>query len=177
MLAWLDKRSLGHSAPNPFKVMVDGSERVRAVRFGLEVPPNDASIFVCDYMPRDSVREGRETASREFLRSGGGPLGIRALREIVITLADLRQGTDSWASLLGRDRLVSTAVFTFSEGPAIRLVQSPQEGIHEIVLEVAALLDTETYLKSKGLLGSMSDGYLTIADSVIQGLRISLTES
>lgn len=177
MLAWLDKRSLGHSAPNPFKVMVDGSERVRAVRFGLEVPPNDASIFVCDYKFRDSVRDGRKIASRQLLRSGGGPLGIQALREIVITLADLKQGTDSWSSFLGCERLVSTGVFTFSEGPAIRLVQSPQEGIHEIVLEVAALADTKSYLESKGLLGSMSDGYLTIATSAIQGLRLSLTEN
>ncbi len=175
-LAWLDKRSLGHSAPNSFKVMIDGSQRVLAVRFGLDVPPNDASIFVCDYKSRDSVREGREIASRELLRSGGGPLGIRALREIVITLADLKQGTDSWAGFLGRERLVSTGVFTFSEGPAVRLVQSPQEGIHEIVLEVAALAETKTYLESKGLLGSIGDGYLTIATPAVQGLRVVLTE-
>ena len=175
-LAWLDKRSLGHSAPNPFKRMIDGSERVHAVTFGLDVPPNDASIFVCDYKSRDSVREGREMASGELLRSGGGPLGIRALREIVITLADLKQGTDSWASFVGRERLGSTGAFTFWEGPAIRLVQSPREGIHEIVLEVASLADTKTYLESKDLLGSVSDGYLTIATPAIQGLRISLTE-
>ncbi len=110
-LAWLDKRSLGHSAPNPFKVMIDGSERVRAIRFGLDLPPSDASIFVCDYKSRDSVREGREIASRELLRSGGGPLGIRALRGIVIALADLKQGTDSWASFFGRERLGSTGGF------------------------------------------------------------------
>ena len=175
-MAWLDERSLGHSALGPIREMIDGPRLFRWVSFGLDVPPDAAEIFVCDYKFRDSVREGRVAASRELLRSGGGPLGVRAIREIVIAVADLRQGTDSWAGLLGRERLGPPGVFTFAEGPAVRLVQSPRDGIHEVVLEVASLADAKSYLDSKGLLGSEVDGYLTVAAPAVQGLRIRLTE-
>ena len=175
-MAWMDERSLGHSALGPTGEIVDGPEPFRWVSFGVDVPPNDAEIFVCDYKSRDSVREGRENASRELQRSGGGPLGVRAIREIVIALADLKQGADTWASLLGQGRLGPTGVFTLSEGPAVRLVQSPRDAIHEVVLEVASLADAKTYLESKGLFGSMGDDSLTIAAQAVQGLGIRLTE-
>ena len=175
-MAWMDERSLGHAALGPTREMIDGSRRFRWVSFGVDVPPNDAEVFVCDYKSRDSVREGREAAGRELERSGGGPLGVRAIREIVIALANLKQGTDSWAGLLGQGRLGPTGVFTFSEGPAVRLVQSSRDRIHEVILVVVSLADAKRYLESKGLLGSMGDGYLTIAASAVQGLRIKLTE-
>jgi len=175
-LAWLDQMAIGHTAPEPYTMTIEGSEEVLWVTFGLEVPPTTARIFVCDYTDRKSIREGQETGSRELNRTHGGPLGIQGLGEIIISLPNISEGTEEWVNLLGRERMVSEGLFRFSEGPSIRIEQSELEGIREIVLEVASLADAKTFLDSKGFLGQMGEGFLTIAPSAIQGLRIRLRE-
>ena len=146
------------------------------VTFDLDLPPDNAMIFVTDYKRRNAVREGREAASQELLRREGGPLGIRALREIVIAVADLPAAMDSWISFLGAGRMVSAGMFEFSEGPAVRLIQASDEGIRELVLEVASLTAATGYLESKDMLAHTIDGYATIAPSAVQGLTIRITE-
>ena len=175
-LEWLDQRSIGHTPPDPFTMMIEGSEQVFWVTFSLEVPPADATIFVCDYTDRDLIRQGREAGTQELKSVGGGPLGVQGLGEIILKVGDSSTGTEAWINLLGRERLVSEGLFRFSEGPDIRLEQGEPEGLREIVLEVASLEDARVYLDSKGLLGETEQGHLTIAPSAIQGLSIRLRE-
>lgn len=172
----LDKMSVGHTTPEPFKVQYDGAERVAWETFTLDVLPK-AAIFVCDYKARAYVKEGRENGRRELLSSNGGPLGIRGLREIVIALADLQKGIDSWANLLGDEKHVAPGLFQFTEGPSIRLVQNSHDEIRELVLEVDSLNKAKLYLQSRGQLGPMYNGKYTIAPSVIHGLTISLIQN
>jgi hypothetical protein len=174
--AWLDEQPIGHTPLDPFTMMVDGSEQVFWVTFGLEVPPNNATIFVCDYKDRELVGQSQQTASQELMRSGGGPLGILALREIVLAVTDLQQASSSWIDLLGSERLVSPGRFQFSEGPAVRFTESSNEGFRKIVLEVGSLPEARAYLESKGILGAVTDDGLTILPEAIQGLTISLMQ-
>lgn len=175
-LEWLDQRSIGHTPPDPFTMMIEGSEEVFWVTFGLEVPPADATIFVCDYTDRELIRQGREAGAQELRRVEGGPLGVQGLGEIILQMGDPSTGTEEWKKLLGPERLVSEGLFRFSEGPAIRLERGEPEGLREIVLEVGSLEDAEVYLDSKGWLGETGQGHLTIAPSSVQGLTIRLRE-
>jgi len=175
-LEWLDQESIGHTPPDPFTAMIEGSEQLFWVTFGLDVPPSDATIFVCDYTDRELISQGREAGSQELKTASGGPLGVKGLGEIILNVGDLSTDAEAWISLLGRERMVSEGLFRFSQGPAIRLEQGEPEGLREIVLEVASLDDARAYLDSKGLLGEMREGYLTITPSAIQGLKIRLRE-
>ncbi|MGD2124008.1 MAG: hypothetical protein PVJ76_19815 [Gemmatimonadota bacterium] len=175
-LEWLDQNSIGHGAPSPFTVMIEGTEQVFWVTFTLEVPPATATIFVCDYTDRELIRQGREVGTEELTRAGGGPLGVWGVGEIILNVADLSTGTEAWKSLLGGERMVSEGLFRFSQGPAIRLEQGEPEGIREIVVEVVSLDDAKAYLNSKGILGETDQGDLTIGPSAVQGLSIRLRE-
>ncbi|MFC1499580.1 hypothetical protein ACFL6T_01005 [Candidatus Zixiibacteriota bacterium] len=177
-IEWMDQKSIGHSALDPYAINIDGEELVLWETFSIEVPPTISVIFVCDYKDREAfVQEPQAASSQALLNSGGGPVGILACREIVIAVTDIEGDTNDWIRLLGQARLTSPGLFEFSVGPAVRLVESSDVGIREIVLEVRSLDQAREFLASNELLGSMTEDHVMILPEAVQGLDIRLLQS
>lgn len=141
---------------------------------GIVQPP--AVLFFCDYSARETVTRMQRAASDSLTQRNGGPLGVLALREIVIgvaredsAIAHLRALTDSPARQAG-------SVFAFGAGPAIRVVASPSPGILGIVVQVRSLTRARAFLIEHGILGESAPNRLTIAPAAIDGLRIAFVQ-
>jgi hypothetical protein len=168
---------VAHSLPVPYEQMVDGKEKALWTNIRLtELPPLGATLFVCDYKERDRVWQGRAAASQKLTARNGGPLRIKQLREIIVTVKDLSGGRKRWNKLLGAYREKEPGLFIVGSGPAIRLTEGQAEGIREIVIAVSSLASAKDFLSSQHLLGSSSDDRITIQATAVQGLMISLVE-
>lgn len=67
-------------------------------------------------------------------------------------------------------------VFSFEQGPSLRLKKSDASSIEKITLKVNSLEIAKKYLKSKNLLGSISENSIFIDSNSIDGLLIELSD-
>ena len=137
--------------------------------------PDEAGLFICDYKKRDQIFKNRQTSADSLKKNNGGPLGILFLKEIVIASTNYRSQTVELAKLPGIKRNAHN-LFSFEQGPSIRLKNSNLNGIEKIVLKVNSLEETKKYLKSKNLLGAISKNSIFIDPGSIDGLLVELTD-
>jgi catechol 2,3-dioxygenase-like lactoylglutathione lyase family enzyme len=142
--------------------------------------PADATvhIFLSEYSPTYvNVAERRARLRGELIARQGGPLGVAALRELVIGVHDLDGARALWQKLLAPARAAELSVWQIGDGPAIRLVAADKTSVQELVIGVASLERARTFLREKGLLGTDSPGEATIDPSKLNGLRFRLVEA
>jgi hypothetical protein len=138
--------------------------------------PDPRSVFFCDYAERERVARGRREASDALVASDGGPLGVIALREIVLSAVDVEGARAQWRSLLDAPSQESEGAFTFGAGPRVRLVPGTEHAIAGIVVQVRSLEQARSFLAARGWLGAGTGSELTIAPDAIDGLHVALTE-
>lgn len=137
--------------------------------------PDEAGIFICDYKRRDQVSKNRKLSADSLKNNNGGPLGILFLKEIVIGSANYAYHNLELAKLPGIKQNIA-GLFSFLEGPSLRLKVSATNNIEKIVLKVHSLEAAKKYLKSKGLLGSTSIHSIFIDPNSVDGLLFELTD-
>ncbi len=179
-LAELDRRGIAYGAPRPLIATgQDGSKNTLWTNVTLrqfsdgEAAEATTHIFLSEYSPRYvNVEERRERLGTQLAASGGGPLGVEAVKEVIVGVSDLGAARGLWQRLLDPTPLSSFSTWQVGDGPAIRLVQAKQNVPHGLVISVASLPRAKAFLREKGLLGADSEEEATIEPSKIYGLNI-----
>ena len=184
-LAELDRRGITYGKPRPFVVTEqDGSKKtlftnVTLRQFSDADRPAGATmhIFLSEYNPTYvDVEQRRARLRRELRESGGGPLGVKAVKEVAIGATDLKAATRLWEKLLGPRRPSAPGLWQVGDGPAIRVVRAGESRLQGLIISVVSLRRAKTFLRERGLLGSVTGKVVTIDPSKIQGLNIRLVE-
>ena len=182
-LAELDRRGLTYGELRPIAATgQDGSRSTRWTnvtlrQFSDSDGPADATIhvFLTEYSPTYvNVEERRERLRQQLTERGGGPLGIEAVKEIVIGVIDLEAARGLWQKLLDPARSSETNAWQVGSGPAVRLVKANSNEIQELVVLVNSLPRAKAFLQERALLGRYAEEEATIESSKIDGLNIRL---
>ena len=116
--------------------------------------PVDAGlhIFLSEYSPSYVDVAGRRTRiGRELVASGGGPLGVESMREVVVGTSDIETMRARWQQLLNPARAVQ-GVWQVGTGPAIRIVPATENRVEELVVRVTSIGRAKAFLRADGLL-------------------------
>jgi len=172
----LKARRISHGKPAPFRSkQADGSATTLWTTVGLpSVSGDGVEIFFCEYGHDVPAKRGRLLG--QLRSSGGGPLSVHSVKEIVIGARDVERMQGQWQDLLNPLQASSPAVWPVGAGPAIRVIQAEEEEIRGLVINVASLEKARRFLKERGLLGAEQPSVLTVAGSQLQGLNITLVE-
>jgi catechol 2,3-dioxygenase-like lactoylglutathione lyase family enzyme len=162
----------------------DGSGRtlwtnVTLRQFSDSDSPADATIhiFLSEYSPTYlNVAERRARLRAQLVNSGGGPLGVVDVKEVVIGTVDLEMARSLWQRLLNPTPPGASNSWQIGDGPAVRLVPADGNRVQALVIRVASLERAKVFLREKQLLGSDTPGQVTIAPSRIGGLDLRLVE-
>jgi hypothetical protein len=130
--------------------------------------------FLCEFHSFD-VGESRAVVAEELARRGGGPLGLTRTRELVVSTQDAAAEEQRWQRLLDPVKPAESGRWELADGPAIRLVEGPDDGIRTVVWEVGSLARAADWLRAEGWLGEERGGQLSIAAEPLQGLDVRLT--
>ena len=120
----LRERTIEHSAPSvtPGWTTIDVPELSTGLHY-----------FFCEYKtPYATTSEARMQALESV---GGGALGVKRAREIVIGTRDLETSMDSWRKVLGPETPDSSMRWQFENGPDLRIVEHHEDAIVRLVVE------------------------------------------
>ena len=182
-LAELDRRGITYGERRPLvSVGSNGSRNVQWTnvtlrQFSDSDGPADGTmyIFLSEYNPTYvDVGQRRARLRKELAESGGGPLGVVAVKEMVVGLTDLEAARRLWQKLLDPVPPSMPDVWQVGDGPGIRLVPARENAIRTLVVSVASLPKAKSFLRGRSLLGSESDEAATVDSSKIGGLDIRL---
>src|SRR5688572_17418761 len=184
-LTELDRRGIKYGEVRPFSSTDPvGSKKtlftnVTLLQFSDSDRPAGATmhIFLSEYNPTYvDVEQRRARLRRELRESGGGPLGVKAVKEVAIGATDLKAATRLWEKLLEPRRPSAPGLWRVGDGPAIRVVRAGESKLQGLIISVVSLRRAKTFLRERGLLGSVTGKVVTIDPSKIQGLNIRLVE-
>jgi catechol 2,3-dioxygenase-like lactoylglutathione lyase family enzyme len=134
-------------------------------------------IFLSEYNATYvDVEERRARLRRQLVEAGGGPLGVVAVKEVIIGATDLATARRLWQRLLDPTPSSTSDTWQVGSGPAIRLVSARENRIQALVIRVTSLERAKLFLREQQLLGADSDGYLAINPSKVGGLDIRLVD-
>ena len=173
----LDKLGIAHDTIDNSNVSKDsiGALRGWSLLTPKDVLPYDANLFVCDYKNRQGVARNRKSGADKLKEMNGGGLGVIFLREIVIGATDVKK-YDSQLQKLPDIKKNNNNLFSFNEGPALRLQQSSKNGILKVVIAVRSLKDAKVFLESRKLMGDVNEHSVFILPAAMDGLQIELVE-
>ena len=170
----LDAGNVPHGPILPFNCVQNGTPMTLWKNLELSGMMPGSLIFYCEYTFRDQG-DFRQRMEQTLAAANGGVLGITGLEEITIEYAD--------PSVLGKwQRLLPEAAEGIPErrdggnGVTVHLVQSGHNTIASITLQVKSLELAKTALIEKGLLGTVSEGKISINPDAIAGLQVYVTE-
>ena len=112
----------------------------------------------------------------ELAKTGGGPMGVEDLKEVIVGVNDLEAASRLWQRLLDPTPVAGSSTWQVGDGPSIRLVQAKHNTTQGLVIRVASLQRAKTFLREKGLLGTHSEDEATIDPSKIYSLNIRVVE-
>ena len=132
-------------------------------------------VFLTEYSPTYvNVEERRVRLRKQLTDSGGGPLGIEAVKEIVIGVTDLEIARGLWQKLLDPARSSGSNAWQVGSGPALRLVKANKNALQELVVSVNSLPRAKAFLRERALLGRAAGEEATIESSKIDGLNMRI---
>ena len=183
-LAELDRRGITYAAPRPLIATAkDGSKNTLWTNVTLrqfsdgEAADATMHIFLSEYSPKYvDIEQRRARLRAELAKSGGGPMGVEDLKEVIVGVRNLAASTSQWQTLLDPTPVSGPSTWQVGDGPSIRLVQAKDNTILGLMIRVASLPQAKAFLREKGLLGTHSESEATIDPSQIYGLNISVTE-
>jgi hypothetical protein len=175
----LQSRGISYEPPQAyFSTLPDGS---RGPLWTTVVLPQFSrpglSVFLYQYSSAylNAEVKRKQLAGQLALR-GGGPLGIKSVKEIVVGTENLKRDRSLWERLLTPIVPSKPELLRAGTGPAIRLVPRPTGRILRIVLEVDSLARSRVFLADNHLLGTASEREISLSASAMHGLNIHLVE-
>jgi catechol 2,3-dioxygenase-like lactoylglutathione lyase family enzyme len=183
-LAELDRRGITYAAPRPLIATgKDGAKNTLWTNVTLrqfsdgEAADASVHVFLSEYSPTYvNVDERRARLRAQLAASGGGPMGVEDVKEVVFGVTDLKAARSLWQRLLDPAPVSDSNTFQVGDGPSIRLVQARDNATQGLVISVTSLRRAKEFLREKGLLGAESDEEATIDPSRIHGLNIRVVE-
>jgi catechol 2,3-dioxygenase-like lactoylglutathione lyase family enzyme len=162
----------------------DGSQRtlwtnVTLRQFSDSDSPADATvhIFLSEYSPTYiNVDERRARLRAQLVNSGGGPLGVVDVKEVIIGVVDLEAARQLWQTLLNPTPSAASNTWQVGGGPAVRLVRANENRIEALVIRVASLERAKAFLRERQLLGAQTAGQVTIDLPKAGGLALRLVD-
>jgi hypothetical protein len=184
-LAELDRRGITYGEPRPLIATgSNGSKTTMWTNVTLrqfsdgEAADATTHVFLSEYSPTYvNVEERRERLRRQLAASGGGPLGIVGVKEVIVGVADLAAARSLWQRLLDPASSSGGNAWPVGDGPAIRLVQAGRNTTQRLVVSVRSLPLARAFLRDNGLLGADSERETSIDPSRIHGLDIRIVET
>ena len=177
LLLELKQRGIPHAPPDSTTFRTDSGFEVGWVNTVVPgILPEGIMFFFCDYLARDQVTEGRRSASEALAAKGGGPLGVLAVHEIVVTTGGSNKAFEVLRSVAGPPARDHANVFPFASGPALRLQDAGARAVEEVIVQVQSLDRARQFLGRRGMLGASTAASVTIAPAAIKGLQIRLVE-
>jgi len=182
----LDRRGITYGTPRPLVAKTpDGSSKtlwtnVTLRQFSDTDGPADVTvhIFLSEYSPAYvNVAERRVRLRNQLIAKQGGPLGVEAVKELVIGVPDLDRARALWQALLAPTPASELNAWQIGEGPAIRLVEAEEASVQELVIRVTSLQQAKAFLRKNGLLGEDLPGAATIDRSKLNGLSFRFVEA
>src|SRR5687767_4358380 len=176
-LAELDRRAITHGDPRPLIVTgPNGSKNALWTNVTLrqfsdgEAADATMHVFLSEYSPTYvDVEQRRERLRAQLTESGGGPLGVEDVKEVIVGVSDLKAARSLWQRLLDPAPASGSSTWQVGDGPAIRLVQSKDDMTQGLVIRVKSLQRAKAFLRENGLLGADSEEGATIDPSKIHG--------
>lgn len=181
----LNRRGLSSGERRPLVATgPDGSKRtlwtnVTLRQFSDSDSPADATIhiFLSEYSPTYvNVDERRARLRAQLVNSGGGPLGVVDVKEVIIGVVELELARRLWQRLFDPMLSVTSNTWQIGTGPAVRLVPANENRVQTLLIRVASLERAKAFLREKQLLGVNAAGQVTIDPSRIGGLDLRLVE-
>jgi catechol 2,3-dioxygenase-like lactoylglutathione lyase family enzyme len=181
----LERRGLTSGERRPLVATgPDGSTRtlwtnVTLRQFSDSDSPADATIhiFLSEYSPTYvNVEERRARVRTQLLESGGGPLGVVDVKEVIVGAVDLGAARPLWQKLLDPTPSATSNTWQVGGGPAVRLVRASENRIEALVIRVASLERARAFLRDRQLLGAETAEHVTIAPSQVGGLDLRLVD-
>ena len=181
----LNRRGLASGERRPLVAAgPDGSKRtlwtnVTLPQFSDSDNPADATIhiFLSEYSPTYvNVDERRARLRAQLVTSGGGPLGVVDVKEVIIGTADLETARRLWQKLLAPALSATSNMWQIGSGPAVRLVPASENRLQALIIRVASLDRAKAFLRDKQLLGVDAAGQVTIDPAKVGGLDLRLVE-
>ena len=177
LVAELRRRGIAHGRPDTNTYETASGRLVGWVNTGLTgMLPQPRDVFFCDYTDRAMVAASRQRGVDSLRAAEGGPLGVLAVREIVVGAPDLDAARARWRRLLDAPTQEAGDLFRFGAGPGIRLVSSSDSEIRRMVVQVRSLERARAFLAARGWLGDTTAHEITIAPALIGGLHVALVE-
>ena len=134
-------------------------------------------IFLSEYSPAYvNVEERRARLQRQLVASGGGPLGVVEVNEVIIGATDVAAARRLWQTLLDPTPSSTANTWRIGSGPAIRLVSATENRVLTLVIRVASLERATAFLRDTQLLGADPEGRPTIDPSKVGNLDFRLVE-
>jgi hypothetical protein len=134
-------------------------------------------IFLSEYSPTYvNVDERRARLRAQLVNSGGGPLGVVEVKEVLIGAVDVEAARRLWQKLLDPTPSATSDMWQIGSGPAVRLVPDKANRIQALLIRVASLERAKAFLRERQLLGVDAAGQVTIDPSKIGGLDLRLVE-
>jgi hypothetical protein len=131
------------------------------------------SEYTLDYV---DVEQRRARLSRAVQQSGGGPLGINGVQEILIGAKDWEKATSIWQRLLDPIRPSAPGLWNVGDGPSLRVVESGDDRVQALIVSVHSLTRAKEFLGERGLLGLAMNDAVAMDSSKLWGLDIRLIE-
>jgi catechol 2,3-dioxygenase-like lactoylglutathione lyase family enzyme len=183
-LVELDRRGITYAAPRPLIATApNGSKNTLWTNVTLlqfsdgEAADATRHVFLSEYSPTYvNVEQRRERLRTQLADSGGGPLGVEDLTDVIVGVSDLDAARSLWQRLLNPAPTFGSSSWQVGDGPAIRLVGAKDDRVQGLVIRVTSLQRARTFLREKGLLGADSENEATIDPSKIYGLNIRVVE-
>jgi hypothetical protein len=108
-------------------------------------------VFLSEYsLEYVNVDQRRARLRSQLAEKAGGPLGVEAVKEVVVGVTDLEAARGRWQKLLDPAPMSGPSTWQVSDGPAIRLVQARENTTQELVITVASLPRAKAFLREKG---------------------------
>jgi hypothetical protein len=123
------------------------------------------------------MQAARVAAVEQLRGCSGGKLGLRGVREIVLSTKDLSAERKRWQRLLDPATRGVDGAWHLGDGPSLRLVEGESDRIEALVCEVASLDVAAEFLEREGMLAGHDAKEIRIAPAALQGLDIRLTEA
>ena len=181
----LKRRGLASGEPRPLVATgPDGAKRtlwtnVTLREFSDADSPADATIhiFLSEYSPAYvNVGERRARLQKQLVDSGGGPLGVVEVKEVVIGAVDVEAARRLWQKLLDPTPAATSNTWPIGSGPAVRLVSANENRVQALRIRVASLERAKIFLRERQLLGAEGAGHVSIDPSKVGGLDLRLVE-
>lgn len=176
LIANLEARGLAHDAPDPTSQKdQSGKEYLAWTIISLSQLAPAGTIFFCKYT--FDLDPGRAKAAQALHDSGGGPLGVLSVKELVIGAHNVAAAQHEWSLILGPPQHSGREfVWQIGSGPPIRLVAAQRDEIVRLRVSVKSLNAARAFLTKQGLLGRDSGRDITLDPSRTSGADISFVE-